>query len=135
MTPQYIPLVLVKWEDMEDWYTIERKFHDGKEEWVPYYIKNSSGRDVSGRAFIKSSRLGVGDNNYCIEGTKSEMLHIAKAIEEKSEVNFTRCSVVTTNDGYEFSSPRNSIYPVKVTIQNGLDLAKDIRSKLSRDSW
>ena len=105
-----------------DWYCIERAEHDGRE-WMRRTGPNS-------QAFMRSARLGEGDNNYCIEGTAFEMLAIAEAIEQKKSARFKRCAATFAMEGYEMESPRNSRAPVLVSHSEASELAADIRQKI-----
>ncbi len=105
----------------DDWYFIERLVHDGKE-WLEKRQYCS--------AYMKSSRLGEGENNYDIEGTSAEMLAIAGAIEQNSSIEFRRCAVEFSEFGFGFESPRNSVEPVYLSVEEAQELAADIRAKL-----
>lgn len=117
--------VLVKSDSLNDWYCIERAVHDGRE-W--------DRKTQDGYSFMRSARLGEGDNNYCIEGTAFEMNAIATAIETNSSANFKRCAVEFDNDAFALESPRNSVAPVYISVDDAKDLAANIKMTLKRDS-
>jgi hypothetical protein len=49
-------------------------------------------------------------SDACVEGTKGEIIALAQAVLAGGEEYFRRCSVSPTDDGFVFSSPRNSEY-------------------------
>lgn len=100
-----------------DWYTIERKEHDGKS-----WMKPISG----GAALMMSCR----PSDACIEGPKEEMLEIASAIAKGESVSFKRCAARKVGDTYELMSPRNSQTPAVLTLEEAAELADDIVTKL-----
>lgn len=51
----------------------------------------------------------------CIEGTKAEMLEIARAIKWRDKAIFKRCSVNFEDDKFHFWSPKNSFCSVAVS--------------------
>ncbi len=101
-----------------DWWTIERKEHDGRE-WLQETGPNSA-------SYMRSAR----PSDACIEGTSDEMLAIAKAITAGESVNFKRCAAVRVGKTYHLSSPRNSQVPAVLTLPESYDLSSDIRLKL-----
>ncbi len=84
-------------EDLGDWYSIVRADHDGRQ-WMQ--------RTRYGSRFMMSERLSP---EACIEGTKAEMLEIARAIRCRDKAEFKRCAVKFEDDGFHFWSPKNSI--------------------------
>jgi hypothetical protein len=111
-----IQLTIRKSSCMDDWYLIERKYHDGKE----WFNKIPGGSEL-----CCSSRIGNAD----IEGTGEEMLSIAKAIDEMKNIGFRRCAVEFTKDGVLFASPRNTIDTgPSVTLDNAKALSLEIKS-------
>ena len=112
-------LKLVKSDILDDWYTIERAEHDGKEWW------EKTGPDSS--SFRMSCRIG----DACVEGTRTEMLAIAKAILSGEFKSFRRCAVCPVADGYEFYSPRNTADPgPTIPYESAKDLAIEILDTL-----
>lgn len=111
--------ILVKSENLEDWFLIERAEHDGREWLEPTDY---------GYSLRASSRLGGAD----IEGTAEEMLALAAAIEDGKSESFKRCAARRSAYGYLMSSPRNSIEPTLITFYEAKELAADIRAKLSK---
>lgn len=109
--------ILIKSDNMDDWYLIERAEHDGRHWMEPTQY---------GMALRCSSRLGNAD----IEGTSAEMLVIAQSIELGQSASFKRCAAEHTPDGYAMSSPRNSMEPTLITHAEAKELAADIRGKL-----
>lgn len=117
-----LPLTLRKSDSLDDWYVIERLQHDGAEWLKPTHY---------GMAFCRSARFS---DNADVEGTGSEMLAIARAIKERKDVSFKRCSVAFLEGGcVAFESPRNSEEPGIVTVANADALADLIFSTLTQD--
>jgi len=112
-----VPLTLRKSDMLDDWYLIERKYHDGKTWLEPTEY---------GYRYQTSARISDAD----VEGCSQEMLAIATAIETRSEFSAKRCGVWFEGDGVCFSSPRNSQTPGIVTLEDADNLAKEIREKL-----
>lgn len=112
-------LTLVKCEGMDDWYTIERAEHDGRE-WL-----ESTGPNT--KSFMRSARI----SDACVEGYSSEMLALAEAIEKRECESFKRCAVDATSDRVEFWSPRNSQRPGIASWAEADELAALIRTTLA----
>jgi hypothetical protein len=114
--PQDIDCVLVRSDDMPDWYTLERRHHDH----VYSLVKTEYGN-----ALAYSGRLG----NACIEGHAHEWRMIANAIDRDESADFKRCAAIRTKDGYEFSSPRNSTATL-LTVECAQRIAAEIKQVL-----
>lgn len=100
-------ITLVKSECIPDWYCIEWSEHDGREWWEQTGPNSSS--------FRRSARVSDAE----VEGTKAEMIEIAKAIAEKGTAEFKRCAVDATDpNSIKLWSPRNSREPATVTYDN-----------------
>jgi hypothetical protein len=114
--------VLVKSDEIEDWWIIERKEHDSKQWLAPM--------GDGGMQLMCSSRPCDAD----IEGTSAEMLAIAKAINKGQNASFKRCAAVRMVDidgfHYRLCSPRNSRETARLTIEEAEELAADIIEKL-----
>jgi len=102
-----------------DWYTIERKEHDGRTWMEPF-------PEGGGASLMLSAR----PSDACIEGPKEEMLEIASAITKGESVSFKRCAARKVGDTYELLSPRNSQTPAVLTLEEAAELADDIVTKL-----
>lgn len=113
-------LALVKADSMEDWYTIERSDHDGRE-----WFEQTGTNCFSLRASCRIS-------DACIEGTSLEMLSIANAINEQKSVSFRRCAVSFEGGKVCFWSPRNSSYPGVVSVAEAEELADKIISTIKK---
>lgn len=116
-----VRIVVVKSDNMSDWYTIERAEHDNQRWMKPTEY---------GASLMYSGRI----SDACVEGTAIEMLELAAAIENGQSESFKRCAVRWTKDGYLLSSPRNSQHPGLVSHKLALELAADIRAKVVRPS-
>ena len=117
-------LTLRHCEDMGDWYVIERAEHDGR-----HWLEPIDG----GMSLQCSARFCDAD----VEGTSSEMLQIAQAIEERREESFKRCAVTVfpIQDGtllVKFWSPRNSREPGQASLAEADALAAEIRTVLKK---
>jgi hypothetical protein len=112
-------LTLRKSDTLADWYSIEKAEHDGRT-WLE---KNT---ELGCMEIMYSGRISNAD----VEGTADEMLAIAAAIENRSDVCFERCSVEVCGGLTHFDSPRNSTRPGTVTLAEADALAKEIRAKL-----
>ena len=110
--------VLVKCDHMEDWWTVDRAEHDGRE-WMEETGPNSAG-------WMCSSRPSDAD----IEGPSAQMLALAKAIEAGESESFKRCAAVRDGETYKLYSPRNSREPAILTMEEAKALARDMLSKL-----
>lgn len=118
-------ILLNKVEDMDDWYTIIRAEHDGRE-WIERISENHS-------AFRSSERL-ADDGSACIEGSSYEMLNVASAIERKIAAYFKRIAVAYSekNNGFYFWSPKNSKEKVLISLEDSEDLMRQIYEKLGK---
>lgn len=118
-------ILLNQVEDMDDWYTIIRAEHEGRE-WIVKISANCS-------AYRNSERLDD-KGKACIEGNGSEMLSVASAIERKSAVCFKRVAVSYSkeNNGFFFWSPKNSEIPVLIPLEDAEDLMRQIYEKLGK---
>lgn len=112
-------LRLVKCDGMDDWYSIERAEHDGRE-WVEQTAPNCLD-------FMCSCRVSDAD----VEGTREEMLAIADAIRERRYVGFKRCAVDFKGEEVHLWSPRNSTKPGVVSLADADDLAEQITEVLA----
>ena len=111
---------LIASDNLDDWYTIERLEHDGRTWMEPM---------PGGASFMMSAR----PSDACIEGTSEEMLSIAYAINRGEEAKFKRCAATVNYDGnYNLWSPRNSMQPEVVTLEEAKELADDIIAKLGK---
>jgi len=109
----------VRGGSLDDWWVIERAEHGGRE-WFERTGPRSS-------ALMCSSRIGDAD----VEGTESEMLALADAIDGHGAARFKRCSATWGNDGVWLSSPRNSTEPTLITHARAIELAAKIRQKVA----
>ena len=109
-------LIVVKLFD--DWYVIERAEHDGRVWLEP--------TDSGGAALRSSSRFSDAD----VEGTAAEMLAIAHAIDAGTSARFKRCAVMVHGSHVELWSPRNSTARGVVSLEDGTELAREIREKV-----
>lgn len=91
-----IECVCRKSEHLDDWYVVERAEHDGHE----WYEETEPG----GFSLHLSSRISNAD----VEGSGSEMLAIADAIDAESDLRFYRCAVRVQHGRALLWSPRNS---------------------------
>jgi hypothetical protein len=105
----------------EEWYTIVRAEHDGREWWVEV--------GPNTYAFRMSAWLSP---EACIEGTADEMRALAAAIDCYSGVMFKRCAVQHTTAGVFFWSPRNSHRKTLVPFHDALDFAAQVFQQLGR---
>lgn len=112
-------LIVVKSENLPDWYTIELAEHDHR-----HWMKPTE----YGASMMYSGRISDAD----VEGTSYEMVEIAAAIENGHATGFRRCSATPApnGEGFYFSSPRNSRRPAFVTLEIAKALAADIRQKV-----
>ena len=116
-------LTCVKSENIGDWYTIEKAEHEHRT-WLEPMGHNAM-------ALRCSSRISDAD----VEGTREEMLGIADAIEKRelSESGY-RCAVDARTERVQFWSPRNSVRPGVVSLEEADELAAQIRRDLTRAS-
>ncbi len=110
---------LQKSEHMDDWYTIVRQEHDGREWWEDTGPNRQTLR--------KSERI----SDACVEGTAAEMIALAEGIKTTHAVSFKRCSVFFDKDGVHFCSPRNSQVDGIVTAQEALEFADQVLRELT----
>lgn len=110
-------LTLRKSDNIDDWYFIERAEHDGRRWMEPTRY---------GMALRTSARFSDAD----VEGSASEMLDIADAIERHKIKNHKRCAVDATTEPVKFHSPRNSQIDGETTYAEALELAIEIRRLL-----
>ncbi len=115
-------LTLKKSDNMGDWYTIERKVHDGKA-WL-----EDVGPGVS--RFMLSCRIGAAD----IEGTAAEMVAIARAIKSGQSAEFRRCAAYARPGGWALESPRNSEDATFVPAARCQALADEILAVLAQEA-
>ena len=117
MATESIPLALRKSDDLDDWYLIERRDHDGRT-WMEWQSHNVVALRTSARF----------SDNADVEGSAEEVLAIADAIEARGEYRAKRCAVKVDGDRVYFESPRNSQEPGVVTLADAL--AAEIRATL-----
>lgn len=117
-------LTIRKSEWLDDWYVIERAEHDGRK-----WLEPIEGV-TNGRAFMHSGRISDAD----VEGTRAEMLDIARAIKERGYCYHKRCAIQV--DGYRawFWSPRNSQRRAEVPLHRADALAALITSTFAEHS-
>lgn len=111
------PIVVVTSDFIEDWHTIERAEHDGRE-----WFEETS----YGARFMSSARLG----NACIEGTTAEMRAIAHAIRTRTSVSFKRVAVRVKAHTAYFQSPKNSEGDTPIALIYADELAAQITREL-----
>lgn len=105
--PASTALTMRKSSNLDNWYIIERKVHDG--------------------SVVSARRI----SDACVEGGAREMLAIAAAIEASESVSFGRCAVdARGRNEVEFYSPRNSRKRGAVPYKDALALAEEIRATL-----
>lgn len=107
-------LVFLRSDGMDDWWSIERVEHDGREWMQP---------TAYGHSFMRSARVSDAD----VEGTREEMGEIADAIEARKSFHAKRCAVEVVGDSAQFWSPRNSQRRGSVSLAVADLLAKQIR--------
>lgn len=110
---------MVKNEDMGDWFSIEKAEHAHVDQLIN--VGPNSG------FYWHSGRISDAD----VEGSATEMLGLAEAIEKRSEVRYKRCAVDATREEVLFWSPRNSRMRGAVDIEDAIELAKQIRRDTS----
>ena len=123
-------ILLNQFEDMgikDDWYTIIRAEHEGKE----WYVEERP----NCFSYRNSERLSD-DGSACIEGNGKEMVKVASAIERKSMVYFKRIAVVYAGkeNGFYFWSPKNSKEKVLIPLEDAEDLMRQIYEKLGKNN-
>lgn len=109
-------LTLVKSDSLDDWYTIERKDHENRIDFIPTEY---------GASLWFSGRISDAD----VEGTSQEMLDIADAILSKSRVSHHRCAVIHEGNRVLFNSPRNSLQMGVTSPEHAVSLAMEIKGK------
>lgn len=114
---------LKKSEQLNDWYSIVRSEHDGKE-WLENVSANICRLMLSERLSPEAS----------IEGSAFEMIEVAKAIKNKESVYFRRIAVhfINENECY-FYSPRNSqneTYGTIISFEDANELADQILGRI-----
>lgn len=115
-------LTVVHQEHMDDWWTIERAEHDGRE-WLENIGPNAM-------ALRCSSRISDAD----VEGYSTEMHALADAIEARGSESFKRCAVEVKGDVVEFSSPRNSRRSGSCSLEEADRLVTKIRATVPRST-
>ena len=110
-----VALTLRKSENLDDWFVIERKEHDGRMWLEPIEF---------GRALRCSARISDAD----VEGDAKEMQLIAEAIETRCSFLARRCAVRIEGDCAYFWSPRNSLRKAAVPLAVADALASEIRA-------
>jgi hypothetical protein len=103
-------------DESADWYSIIRKEYIPTDWWEQSEPMSSK--------YCNSERLIP--NDACIEGTKEEMIAIAKAIKNKESVSFKRCAVRFDRQGYYFCSPRNSRKEAFISDEDALEFANEV---------
>jgi hypothetical protein len=116
-------IVLEKSTDLVGWYRIVRETHDGRS-----WFKREGPNSLS---FQMSERLSP---EACIEGVAGEIREVATAILQKRSVSFKRCAVLRTDNGYLFSSPRNSQRAVLISHSDSEDFATKALLALDKDA-
>lgn len=111
-------ILLEKSEWLDDWYTIVRAKHDGRQ-WLERAGSN-------GMKFMCSERI----SDACVEGTSEEMMQIAKAIKTRSSASFKRCAVWIKGDIAYFCSPRNSTIDAEVALEDADAFAESVIAQL-----
>ncbi len=111
-------IVLKKSDWIDDWYTIERAFHDNRQ-WLERTGPNSGQLVYSGRI-----------SDACVEGTEAEMLEIAKAIKARGAASFKRCAVRVAGEFAHFRSPRNSQIDANVPLADADEFADQVLAEL-----
>ena len=115
---------LVKSENMDDWYTIERAEHDGRV-WLEKVSEGAS-------RLMDSARI----SDACVKGSAAEMQAIARAIRKREGVSFKRCAVdVLATGRVKFWSPRNSQEPGFTTLAEADELAAQIETTFAPKEW
>lgn len=110
---------LEKSDWMDDWYTIVRAEHDGRD-WMEQLGPNSA-------RYMCSERLSP---EACIEGTADEMLAIAVAIKCRGSVRFKRCSVRVEGNVAYFCSPKNSEHDAAIPLAEAHQFSEQVFKEL-----
>jgi hypothetical protein len=111
-------IILEKCGISEDWYSIVRAEHDGRE----WYENNGNYTQ-----YMLSKRLVP---NACIEGNSYEMKELAKAIRSRTDLSFKRCAVKFVEGVVYLYSPKNSTAPGIVSIEEVDELAIQIEKEI-----
>lgn len=113
-------LALVKSENLDDWYLIQRAEHDGR-----VWMERTGPNIVS---FMVSARFSDAD----VEGSAQEMLDIAHAIRRRGSESHKRCAVRINGGNAYFKSPRNSTHEGVCTLAEADELALEIEKRLGK---
>jgi hypothetical protein len=115
-------LTIRKSQAINDWYVIERRYHDGRE-----WIETSTIDGIEVNSLQMSSRI----TDTCVEGTSADMLAIADAIEQRYLFAAKRCAIEYEPKRHAFQiwSPRNSRTKAWRRAAVCDQLAKEIRDK------
>lgn len=111
-------IVLEKSDCIDDWYSIVRAEHDGREWWEK--IDKTSSR----------LRMSKRISDACVEGTSREMMEIARAIKNNQDAHFKRCAVKFSDDGVHFWSPRNSEQDAVIPVEDANEFADSVLKEL-----
>ncbi|MEY5098407.1 MAG: hypothetical protein RJA36_1126 [Pseudomonadota bacterium] len=112
-------IILKKSDHLDDWYTIVRAEHDGRE-WLERIGPSAS-------RFMCSERLSP---EACIEGTAEEMIELAEAIKARGAASFKRCAVRVDGENAYFCSPKNSERDAVVPLANADEFAAQVFAEL-----
>jgi len=112
-------IILKKSDWLEDWYTVERAEHEGRQ-WLEPVGPNSM-------QFMDSGRI----SDACVEGTAAEMVEIAKAIKARHWATFNRCAVRVEGERAYFCSPRNSTRDAEVSLADADEFADQALAALT----
>lgn len=113
---------LEKSDFLDDWYTIVRAEHDGRD-WMEETGPNSA-------RYMSSERLSP---EACIEGTANEILAIANAIKSRGSAHFKRCSVVVEGGVSYFRSPKNSEHDTAIHLIEADAFAEQVFKELQHE--
>jgi hypothetical protein len=114
-----VKIVLQKSDSLDDWYTIERAQHEGRQ-WLEPTGPNSM-------QFMDSARI----SDACVEGTAAEMREIAQAIKARGSASFKRCAVRVAGERAYFCSPRNSTTDAEVPLADADEFADSALAALA----
>lgn len=112
-------IILQKSDCIEDWYTIERAQHDGRQ-WLEPTGTNSM-------RFMDSARI----SDACVEGSAAEMIELARAIKARGAASFKRCAVRVNGELAHFRSPRNSTSEAEIPLADADDFADQALATLT----
>lgn len=110
---------LVKSEWLDDWYTVERVEHEGRQ-WLEPAGPNCMRLMDSGRI-----------SDACVEGTADEMRELAHAIKARGSASFKRCAVSVIGETVYFCSPRNSTRDGVVPLADADAFADQVLAELA----